>query len=1124
MIRCPKCGTMNRDDNLLCKQCGTTLPQTRIWCPQCGAANPVGNVLCDNCNARLVTAEEGLPATRAPAEEAPAGVKGISLPTVPIAEDGTLKPAELPDWLAELTGEAVEQPTAVSTDDELAAAELPDWLSGLMDENLGSTEAATTGAGQGELSSAEVPDWLSDFGALATEAVDDAPSDIMPEGVPDAASAEGVAPAELPDWFSGLTDAQQEPDTVTEAATPEAELPDWMADFAESAAVTPSSEPATEETAATPDWLSGIMGEAVESTEEEEAPAPSVLPDWLSSLPEVETGAPEVTSTDWPPGESPVDATPELPDWLSAGSDQLPVSGTRAPRELPSWLAATTDATLPVKEAGEKVIPDWLNVDYGISPIPSSQPGDIQTGLPPERAETHIDSGADVEYSLEPETPVQDNVPDWLARLDIVEPEADSPEPSEAVSPDWLSGTLAEAPSASQIETPSAEQELPDWLAGLAPLESEAAVPEPELAAAKIPDWLSDALGDEGEPASAQPEPSSEEEELPDWLSELALSEPQAADTKSEPALEETPEWLSRAFVEDTVPVPAKTEMPPEKAKLPDWLADVEPTTPFETTADKEILPDRGLADSSPTFEGETVVQEETETLPDWLSGLDKTTESASTIFAEAEPEEVPGAEGLAKANLPAWLQDVPTVSDETAPKPTSPAFVSEDATDKDDLLGEDIATKEGPLEGETMPEWLQDLKPVSEEQPSLVEEMIDDDESLARAKVPAWVQNLRPPGTGPLPALPETADAVPSALAGEEGGLARAEIPDWLQQLRPSPTAKGGVPADGGVLIEPVEVEGPLSGLSGVLPAGLAVDMPTDYKGAPQPVIPESIVAQAQLWQELLEQPRSVERPVAQRRLRSGDGETATRLIVGLVLVVVTVFGLWLGEPRWSQALRKPHVESLNAAIEALQPGDRVVVAVEYGPAEAGEMTPMAEALLVHLADKQVEVMAISTLPDGSGLAQSLLTSVSVKNQLSESRSSYLSGDSNGIALFLGERLENVDMLLVLSARAERLRWWVELNNASTPGVADGPQPIPMGIGVSAAVGPLVSPYLNSPQIEGWLVGLPDVVAYREFRGLTSNFFNSTLDALMFAHWAALGLMIFGFIYYLASGRKGSM
>ena len=420
------------------------------------------------------------------------------------------------------------------------------------------------------------------------------------------------------------------------------------------------------------------------------------------------------------------------------------------------------------------------------------------------------------------------------------------------------------------------------------------------------------------------------------------------------------------------------------------------------------------------------------------------------------------------------------------------------------------------------VPEWLKDLGPATEEGIPFGESYVEEDENLARAEVPGWLQDLRPPGTGPLPPLPE-ARAVDGEPRSEIEGLARAEIPDWVQKLRPEPTAEGEVAVSRDFLPAVLEDEGPLAGLLGVLPATMVVDMPLDFAGASRPEIPEAVVAQAQLWQRLLEQPRSVERPVAQQRVRSGAGEPVSRLLVTVLLIAVTVFGLLAGEPQFSQALSNPHIEALGTAIDALAPGDVVIVAVEYGPAEAGEMSTIAEALLEHLAEKQVQVIAVSTLPEGVGLAYGLLDKVGLSNALPAERSSFLSGAANGVAMFLSEGEADGELLIVLSARAERLRWWIELNNVSRSVDGVSIDPLPIGVGASASVAPMAAPYLASSNVKGWLAGFPDVVAYREFRGVTDSYFNRRLDALLLSHWVALALLIFGLCYYLAAGKKGN-
>ncbi|MBN1488094.1 MAG: hypothetical protein JW981_10660, partial [Anaerolineae bacterium] len=415
--------------------------------------------------------------------------------------------------------------------------------------------------------------------------------------------------------------------------------------------------------------------------------------------------------------------------------------------------------------------------------------------------------------------------------------------------------------------------------------------------------------------------------------------------------------------------------------------------------------------------------------------------------------------------------------------------------------------------EEEEVPDWLRSLKPDAAG-PSVTD-------TLAPAEVPAWLNQLRPPGTGPLsldssgaePPSPGTASAVDEIEDIE--GLVRAEIPEWLSEYRPTGDASAKHRIRG-----PAEEEGPLEGLAGVLPAAAVVDMPKDFKPVLKQQVTTTIIEQAQLWQHLLELPRSSERVVEKPRQRAGWRETSARLVIFVVLLVVTIAALTgltasLGfEARIAQSPPVPATISLKDTIDDLQPGDRVIMAVEYGPAESLEMKHISKVLLRHLETQGVDVVIVSTLPEGVGLSYDLAASSTYTGAM---EIAYLPGSASGVARFLSitENTSHVDLLLVLSARPERVRWWVEQNavNAS----------LPVGIGVSSSAGPLVTPYLEATSTQGWLIGFPGVIAYQESQGLTiSKNYGYRLNALMLTQWVAIGMLLFGMAYQLVSGKRG--
>ncbi len=896
----------------------------------------------------------------------------------------------------------------------------------------------------------ELPDWLLEL----TEQSLGKPAET-------ADVAESAAVDQFPDWLSSLADTTDsgvdktpdifaESESTVESAPAISELPDWLSDLTGDASTPAEPVPQVAGTGATSDWLAGLL-------EEEEIAGPVEV--------EAEPAA-------------------ELPDWLRASAAPTSPGEAPAPQPVPQWLLKNVEEPMPGQGAeetsGAGQLPAWLmqgaEPDAVAAMSRAAAPSYPEPVIVQERAR-----------------PTMKAAP---APLPVLEPEEPAPGTGE---PDWLRGLYEE-----QVEPQAAVS---------------AEEPAPEVAPqAGEPDWL---LGiyseEEAQPQAAilttEPEETAAETGVPDWLaaiySEQETEPPARPTAEAEKAAPGVPDWLAGIFnEEEAAPLAAvfstepEEEIAPETA-VPDWLAGIiaEEPVPIEPQAPSE---------------GEEAALEMG--VPDWLTGLEAGAPSAEekqpgpfaadgAIFTEAVPEE---AQAKPSAT-PEWLRGVTPVDEELAFKPAQPAFIP--GEEIPGALEEEY--EEPVLAGGEIPDWLKGLSPAA---PSPVEEeaafyeRVAEDESLVRAEVPSWLQGLRPPGTGPLPPLPEVMVPGAEIPLPQEGGLVRAEIPDWVQQLRPVPSAEGE--AGEKRILEPAETEGPLAGLRGVLPAGVAIDMPADFQPAPSPAFPDAIITQAQLWQKLLEQPRSVQRPVAQFRARSGSGQLATRLIVAVILLAVTVLGLLWGNAPLSQALSRPPIEHFSKTIDTLEAGDTVIVAVEYGPAEAGEMATIAQAVMQHLADRNAHVMVVSTLPEGAGLIQSLLDPLALDNRLPAGQTAYLPGSANGVAQFLAEP-SAAKMIVVLAGRGERLRWWVEQNNAT--------QALPMVIGVNAVTAPLAMPYLETSAVAGWMAGLPDVAAYQEFRGLSSSVLKSQLDALMLAHWAALALLIFGLFYYLALGKKGA-
>ena len=822
----------------------------------------------------------------------------------------------------------------------------------------------------------------------------------------------------------------------------------------------------------TPDWLQDLLdnNEDVDSPEdiseevleeysfeeEEEDLAPSELPEWLMNPEPAEGEAPDLS------------AEPHAAE-SSAGEAEESV----APAELPDWLAEA---------------------------------------VPTEEVESAVGEEPDIE-----ERGAGDEMPDWLSTLDVEEPSAaeESPGRTAAHEPDEVEAGAA----------PTEADELPDWLAEAAP------TAEVESAAGEEPDIEEHGAGDE----------------MPDWLSTLDVEEPSAA--------EETP-GTTAAHKLDEVEVET---VPTEADELPDWLAEAAPTEEVESAAVEEPdTEERGAGDEMPDWlstldveepsaaeesPGTTAAHEpdeveagaaptEADELPDWLADIEPDDEEPEeSLAASAELEEVEvGPQRALKSDSDDLAAAAPS---EVTEEPLEEGEAAPFAPESEEVPGEEegySAVEQEAVEQTEIPAWLQTLGPtpavgkkeesVAVETPAVEQE--EQGEDLEKADMPSWLRDLQPSGTGPLPSDRVKSLEEWAKTTEAETDLDRAEIPSWVQDLRPSGDAQETSTLSFIETPQPeAESEGLLSGLQSVLPAFPGIDVPEDYEIQYQGSLPSSVVKDAQLWQNILEQPHGEEHIVAQAREKPGLGRIITRVTVFVLLTLVILTSiLGLVPPALTQLIPRPvtpAVKQLHSSVASLASEDSVILVLEYGPAEAAEMTHLTKALLSQLVEREVTVVAVSTIPTGQAMIQMSLDWAEAQLMEDESRelinSGYLPGGSPAVAQFLTK--SKADLLLVLSARPARLRWWMEQNALL------GDNKMPIGFGTSAALGPFAKPYFDLPAAAGGMVGLVDATAYGQLHGELAVEGVLRMNALVLTQWLIAGLLLVGAIYYLIADRK---
>ncbi len=760
---------------------------------------------------------------------------------------------------------------------------------------------------------------------------------------------------------------------------------------------------------------------------------PGRLPDWLRSM----EGAEQ--TPDWLRRLAQV----EEETWDTVASQ--PFSQETAQTE--KAVGFDNESFTQADEFGAEIqVPEWFADIEETAVEPAAAAGDLFEGIPERES------------------------PEWLA--DFARPEASKtpfeslPQQGEPEIPAWLSGLeTAAIPGASPQappETPPEELPMPDWLLGLE--ESAPVRPATQPESTEIPSWL---LG------VSEPEPvSGPETQLPDWLT---AEVPQKT---VEPEATELPDWL-RPAVETGVETPAaeetlelpdwlKAEVPqkmvePEATKLPDWLKQI--------VSEGETTPAEQTGISQPF--------EEQETPPDWLAQLET---PAPTVETPLEPE--------TGTSLPDWLHDLGEIPSATGSRVIGTDWLRK--IEETPLPPESLAEQE-PTETVPAPDWLGalDWNEPAQAQPLPQSAGLPDWLSQVEEGEPGEPELVGPTDQALLPELSELEQEI--RLVAAQTGLRPAAEDDlaWIDKQR-TQTEPVNDPA------LPVETSGPLAGLRGLLnPEPLLGLFPKSVYRPAQPT-PDAHVAAAKLFETILSAPPAgptvVEHTQAKEALAS-----LGRWFIYITLLAVMILAAFLPRP-FNELIRAPEMletTGFYAAVERLPQDSIVLLALDYDAALDGELTPQARAIVHHLAQRGIGMVAVSLTPQGSAIIEELFAQegnlvagqdylnlgylpphpASLQALIGRPLNALTAGLQIDLATTsLGSRvtdLNEIDLIVTISGSVDHVRWWIE-----QVGTRYG---IDIVAGVSAATAPYVLPYYQGDygQIKGLLIGLAGAADY---------------------------------------------
>jgi len=832
---------------------------------------------------------------------------------------------------------------------------------------------------------------------------------------------------------------------------------------------------------------------------------------------------------------------PALPDWLKdlrqqakAAEEETASEAATMPKiqkEEPPDLLAGLASQSSKSEAED--IPDWL---ASLSPKPKEKPAEPFPAKPDSVSFTGLDqsvSGSKSELEM-PASSEQDELSDWFAKaseqpaepfsleeqegqppstwgLENSNPPAReaAPEPEEDLS--WLHNLEAESKKTGEL---ASREQQDDWSSAfgsssqgaassqddLSWLDQLGALPASEQPKPETPDagddlgWL-DAFS--GASQVAQPSsPSASQDDL-GWLSAFAET-PETQQNESTPAASQDDlSWLGALGAASQLSKPVQEQ--PASDDL-DWLHDLQgtPGTTSGSLADEALTGTKEpqeLPHVSPFSPGNTGSLEEAnkQDLPDWLKSA--TEETSMPLGPEAlnrirEDKEIPAKPEndfsralFGAAFLAADKQTNP-------PQPEAESSTTEAAS----LFNEGVNS----LFSEEMPDWLS--------QPQAVENQPVEDIGI-------------------------------NAEGGE--ALSPAELPSWVKAMRPVEAMIAATNTD---LIDdqPVEREGPLAGLKGVLPA---VALGSLRRPHPIPLTLQATNEQ-QASAGILEQiliAETTPRPlvsetvmISQRRLRW--------VISGLLLFVLAAVIFSGTQIMPVPPVLLPEANNVTNVVTKIADNAPVLVILDYEPALAGEMEAASGPLLDQLVQLHHPYLSfIATSPSGNALVERLLLNTNISRPdgtgyipgQNYTNMGYLPGGESGVLAFLQSPQEAIPTspvlefseyaaILLLTDHSESARVWVEqLSTFKQADPALASQPL-LAV-ASAQTGPMLQPYYSSGQVNGLISGLPSAARYELLNNNRPGTARSYWDAFGVGMMMAVLLIVIGSIWSVYSGIRAN-
>ncbi len=234
------------------------------------------------------------------------------------------------------------------------------------------------------------------------------------------------------------------------------------------------------------------------------------------------------------------------------------------------------------------------------------------------------------------------------------------------------------------------------------------------------------------------------------------------------------------------------------------------------------------------------------------------------------------------------------------------------------------------------------------------------------------------------------------------------------------------------------------------------------------------------------------------------------------------------------------PRVQAAYDAIDALPPGSKVLVSMDYEPDIMAELLPMSVAVLRHCFRKHLQVIAMTLYPAGTGLGERALREASKAEGAVRNRDFVWLGYKSGfqvVMIGIGENLRGMypvdfygtplDSIPILRGVNTYRQMAMVINLSGSSGTdywiqfAQGRFHAPLVVGCTAVMATDYYPYLSSKQLLGLIGGMKGAAEYER---LIDTFGDARrgMDAQSLVHLIIVLLVVVGNAALFISKRSG--